>query len=328
MKWEDKKAAIIAALEEYGYKENNGNWQKSEGIDGVMVATVWLKTQPKPGEEIQVKFINSIDLDAEPSSRDINGVLGATKQVIRTAINNMENGHTDQPVGQPVKQTEQPDTQSPEQPDELTTEQPDIEPTKPHQPSNKVAVRPDERPSEIPDLSIEIIQQYINPDATIEQAYNFMQLCISQDLNPFIGEAHLIIFKGKAKMVIGVGGLMRRAQEMSVYDGYEAGIIVQKEDGSIDERIGTFMTDDETLLGGWCKSYRKGRSKPGITKVSLNEYIQRTADGTPTKVWITMPATMICKVAKSQEHRDNFMDKNSGLYEQVEMTDLGEVEVV
>ncbi len=176
-------------------------------------------------------------------------------------------------------------------------------------------------------LSIDIIQQYINPDLNPEQAYNFMQLCIASNLNPFRGEVHAIVYKGKASFVVGVGGNMRRAQEQPDYNGYEAGIIVEKEDGTIEDRIGTFMLKTETVLGGFCKVWRKGIDHPFITRISYDEYVQMK-DGHPNTIWTKKKATMSCKVAISQGHRNAYMGINSGLYGQEEIADLGDVEVM
>ena len=312
--WKDQKDAIIIALEKHGYEKNKtvDTWRKP--IDNSpMVCIVDLKLQPKPGEHIPVHLIDPDELNQPPTTQDINGTIGAAKQLIRNAKNKLE---ADQKEAAPDETAKPPEKQG-------ITEQ-DIKPIK------EVHTAPAVQLTGSVALTVEIVQQYVNPEATMEQAFNFIQLCEAHKLNPFIGEAHLIIYKGVAKMVVGVGGLMRRAQEEHDYNGYEAGIIILKEDGTIDERDGTFMLKDEKLVGGWCKAYRKGIDRPFVTKVSIDEYIQRKAGGEPNKVWSPngMPATMICKVAKSQCHRDAYMGRNSGLYEQVEMVDLGDVEVI
>ncbi len=240
--------------------------------------------------------------------------MGAAKQLIRNAKNKFE---AEQKEAKP-------------------------EPSKPQTKPEKQYIKPIKESDNIPNarpptavqltgqvkLSIEIIQQYINSDATMEQAFNFMAFCESQNLDPFKHEAHLIIFGGKANNVIGVDGNIKRAQEQKDYDGYEAGIIVKKEDGSIDERVGTFLLKEEMLLGGWSKVYRKNITHPFVSKVTLNEYIQLKKDGTPNKMWTSKPATMICKVPISQCHRKAYAGLNGGGYELVEMKDLGDVEVI
>lgn len=317
MKWTDEKTAIVTALKEKGYKDEK---QKDvfQLIDpnNPMIPTVNVKSQPKAGEHIPVYFINTEDFEGE-YLQDVNGQLGAAKQLIRNAKNKLE--------------AEQKETEKPE------PAKPQAKPGKPNiKPINEVANIPTTPPPTAVQLtgqvklSVEIIQQYINSDATMEQAFNFMAFCEAQNLDPFKQEAHLIIFGGKANNVIGVDGNIKRAQEQPDYDGYEAGIIVKKEDGSIDEREGTFLLKEETLLGGWCKVYRKNIKHPFVSKVTLDEYIQLKKDGTPNKIWNGKPATMICKVPTSQCHRKAYAGLNGGGYEscELEMKDIGDVEVI
>ena len=113
MKWEDTKVAIIAALKGYGYTENpvtKGLFQKPDGLDGVMVATVDLRTEPNDGENILVKFINPKDLEAEPSTVEINGVLGATRQIMRRVMDGTNDDHPEhkpEPEQRPKPKQEQ-----------------------------------------------------------------------------------------------------------------------------------------------------------------------------------------------------------------------------
>ena len=315
--WNDKKASIITALEEYGYTKNKSvdTWQKAVE-DSPMICIADLKTQNKPGELIPVFMIDPENLDQPPINQDINGVIGATQQIIRTTINDLE-----------TVQTEPKNEQADPMPD--NADQPTTEPAEsvPLPATTKTSATVQTTGSV--ELTVDIVQQYINSDATQKQAFNFVAFCQANGLNPFKHEAHLIIFKGKATNVIGVDGNIKRAQEQADYDGYEAGIIVRKEDGTLDdERVGTFLLKEETLLGGWCKVYRKGMSHPFVSKVTLEEYIQMTKEGKPNKIWATKPATMIAKVPTSQCHRKAYAGINSGGYEQIEMKDLGDVEVI
>ncbi len=74
--------------------------------------------------------------------------------------------------------------------------------------------------------------------------------------------------------------------------------------------------------------YRKNVTHPFVSKVTLNEYIQLKKDGTPNKIWDGKPATMIAKVPASQCHRKAYAGLNGGGYEQSELKDLGDVEVI
>ena len=316
--WNDKKAAIITALKKDGFNQNKttGNYQKSVPYeDSMRIATVYLEFQPKRGESVSVRMVNPDNLDEGPSDIDIDRVIETTQLIIRTAINDLETVQTE-----PKTEQTEPMPDNTEQP---TTEH--VESTsQPKTTKMPVIVQP----AKHVELTVDIVQQYINSDATKKQAFNFMAFCQANGLDPFKQEAHLIIFKGKATHVIGVDGNIKRAQEQRDYDGYEAGIIVRKEDGTIEEREGSFLLKEEKLLGGWCKVYRDGITHPFVSKVTIEEYIQMNKDGNPNKIWATKPATMIAKVPTSQCHRKAYAGINSGGYEQIEIKDLGDVEVI
>lgn len=170
------------------------------------------------------------------------------------------------------------------------------------------------------DLSVSTIKKYINDKATDEEAYVFLQLCKARGLNPFLKEAYLIKYDhvSPATMVVGKDAFMKRAELHPEYDGFEAGIIVEYKDSSgfviVDEnRVGTFLREEETLLGGWAKVYRKDHTRPVEITVSMKEF------NTGKSSWKKIPATMIRKVALVQGHREAFPSELSGMYDQSEV---------
>lgn len=176
------------------------------------------------------------------------------------------------------------------------------------------------------ELTTDVIRQYICPDATDAEAYNFLMLCKYRNLNPFTKEAYLIKYKGSpATMVVGKDAFYRKAQESGKLKGIESGIIVRDAEGKIIEREGNFIVPNDAsgkggdvLLGGWAKVYRTDQEKPTVAKVALNEYI-KIVDSRPQRNWATMPATMISKVAKVQALREAFTIELGGCYETSEM---------
>jgi phage recombination protein Bet len=170
------------------------------------------------------------------------------------------------------------------------------------------------------DLSVHTIKKYINDKATDEEAYVFLQLCKARGLNPFLKEAYLIKYDhvSPATMVVGKDAFMKRAESHIEYDGFEAGIIVESGNSDDyvvvdDNRVGTFLRDGETLLGGWAKVYRKDHTRPVEITVSMKEF------NTGKSSWKKMPATMIRKVALVQALREAFPSELSGMYDQSEM---------
>ena len=162
------------------------------------------------------------------------------------------------------------------------------------------------------ELSVEAIRLYLSPKATVAEAYIFLQKCRFQKLNPFMGEAYLVIYEQTqtsprgAQMMVGKEAHTRRAERHPDYQGMEAGVMVLR-GGEVKEVAGAFLAPGDQLLGGWCKVHRKGREVPDFISVSLKEY------DNGRRQWKQMPATMIRKVAVVQALREAFPNEMAGL---------------
>jgi len=66
-----------------------------------------------------------------------------------------------------------------------------------------------------------------------------------------------------------------------------------------------------------CTIWRKDSNKPFTVLVAFSEYVQKSADGSPTKFWAEKPETMLKKVAESQALRKAF--NIHGVYSPEEM---------
>ena len=176
-------------------------------------------------------------------------------------------------------------------------------------------------------LTPSIVQNYIvgenNGKITMPEFKMFTSLCKARGLNPFLKEAYCIKFSDKspAQIVVGKDAVLKRAVKNPNYNGKENGIIVQnKETGEIAERKGTFyIKDQEELVGGWAKVYRKDWEYPTYTSVSFDEVAQRKTDGSLNSNWNGKGATMVEKVAVVRALRDTFVEDLGGMYEAEEM---------
>ncbi len=316
--WNDKKTSIITALKKDGFNQNKttGNYQKSVPFeDSMRIATVYLEFQPKPNESVPVKMVNPDNLEEGPSDIDINKVIETTKLIIRTAINDTKTEKTQaEPPTQPEKTTDNNTNQ-----DMLDNTTVIVQ-----------APKTDLKISGPSELTIDLIQSLINPLATVEEAKFFLELCKSQGLNPFIGEAYLIKYgTGAATYVVGKDAHLKRAEQQPSFDGFKAGIIVRTEKGDLEEREGNFyIPKTEDLVGGWAEVHRKDIELYFISKVPLDEYIGRKGDGSVTKMWNTKPGTMIRKVALVQALREAYIGLLGGMYDISEIEDIGDVEVI
>ena len=173
-------------------------------------------------------------------------------------------------------------------------------------------------------LTPTIVQQYIvGTDAkiTMPEFKMFTELCKVRKLNPFLKEAYLIKYKAgtPAQLVVGKDAILKRAVLNPNYDGMECGIIVQKDDGTIEERQGTFKLGNEQLVGGWARVFRKDWTHPTYSSVSFNEVAQKTGQGQLNSNWGNKGATMVEKVAKVRALRETFVEDLAGMYEAEEM---------
>ena len=174
-------------------------------------------------------------------------------------------------------------------------------------------------------LTPSIVQEYIvGTDAkiTMQEFKLFTELCKCRKLNPFLREAYLIKYKAgqPASLVVGKDAILKRAVLNSNYNGMKSGIIVQKEDGTIEERKGLFyIPSKEIIVGGWAEVYRKDWEHPTYCSVSFEEVAQRKNDGNLNSNWATKKATMIEKVAKVRALRETFVEDLAGMYEAEEM---------
>lgn len=166
-------------------------------------------------------------------------------------------------------------------------------------------------------LSPSMVKKFLvngNGNVTDCEVTMFLALCKFQKLNPFLREAYLIKFgSAPATIVVGKEVFTKRASKLKECEGWEAGVIIQKNDGSLEHRQGTLVLKNEDLVGGWAKVYRKGWQIPMVSEVSLYEYNKGQSS------WKTMPATMIRKVALVAALRDTFPEDFQGMYSGEEM---------
>lgn len=178
-------------------------------------------------------------------------------------------------------------------------------------------------------LTPEIVRRYlVSGDAravTADEVMMFIQMCKYQRLNPFAGEVYFVKYNGSpATPILSVNTFRKRAAASPVCAGWQPGVIVRKGDELI-YREGSLVLDDEELVGGWCKVWRKDWSQPYIATVTLKEYMRVGRDGRPQSTW-NKPATMIAKVAETRA-LSTVIPGLQGLYGAEEMNiDEGQIE--
>ena len=98
----------------------------------------------------------------------------------------------------------------------------------------------------------------------------FINLCKYQQLNPFLREAYLIKYGSQpAQLVVGKAAFEARAERDGRYEGYDAGIVVQKEDKTL---------EDIFSRQGFTDNYFTGRITEKMTGVRTDSQKSRTSE--------------------------------------------------
>lgn len=160
-------------------------------------------------------------------------------------------------------------------------------------------------------LSINIIRQYLvsgDNDVTDQEVVMFLNLCRYQKLNPFLKEAYLVKFKGTpAQIITSKEAFMKRADAHPKYEGFEAGIVIEKDNELIDIP-GALLPSGAAVKGGWAKVYRNDRKTPIYVRIGLSEFSKGQA------TWKQMPQNMIRKTAIVNALREAFPESLGAMY--------------
>ena len=167
-------------------------------------------------------------------------------------------------------------------------------------------------------LTPEIVKKYLvngQGHVTEQEIAMFIGMCKANRLNPFNKEAYLIKYSSEpATMVTSKDIFFKRANQNPNFDGMESGIIVLKNDKQIEKRTGHIYIKGETIVGAWCKVYRKDWSHPIYQEVNMSEYEGRKKSGELNQNWKQKPAVMITKVAEATALRKAFTESLQGMY--------------
>ena len=166
-------------------------------------------------------------------------------------------------------------------------------------------------------LTGNIVKNYLtrgNDNVSDQEIVMFINLCKYQKLNPFLNEAYLVKFKGSpAQIITSKEAYMKKAERNDDYEGFKAGLIVQR-NNEVVEIEGSFALKTDLVLGGWAEVYKKNRKFPYVAKVNLDEYNKGQS------TWTQKPKTMIRKTAIVQALREAFPEDLAALYTEEEQT--------
>lgn len=161
------------------------------------------------------------------------------------------------------------------------------------------------------------------------------QFCFSVSkelgLNPILGEIHYIPRRvkvgekwiNKVTPMVGRDGFLAIAHRSGQLAGMETTASIRD---TPQLENGKWIIKPQLVAE--CTVWRKDSTKPFSVQVSYDEYVQCGADGKPTRLWATMPQTLLRKVSESQALRKAF--NIHGVYSPEELgegyeTDSGEI---
>ena len=169
------------------------------------------------------------------------------------------------------------------------------------------------------ELSVALTQAYFCKNASPAEAFVFNQWCSHVGLDPWRRECYLVKFGSEpATNIVAADVYKKRAERNPRYQGRQSGVIVIDGEGHLVDRVGAFVLDDDTIVGGWCKVFVKDYVEPIEARVSFKEYC-KMKDGKPQAQWRERPATMIQKVAQVHALRDAFPNDLGSMYVAEEM---------
>lgn len=153
---------------------------------------------------------------------------------------------------------------------------------------------------------------------------NYMMLCKSRALNPWVGDAFLVGYDSSDgpsfSLITAVQALHKRAEVNPQYDGLEAGITVVNKQGELVRREGSLRLSGETIVAGWARVYRKDRAKAFYAEPEFSVF------NSDRSRWKKDPGGMIRKVAVAAALREAFPTQLGGLYVAEEIRDDGSSE--
>jgi phage recombination protein Bet len=178
-------------------------------------------------------------------------------------------------------------------------------------------------------LSFDIVRKFLVSGksnlVTEQEMMLYMGMCKARGLNPFKRDCYLVKYTDgdPAATIVSIDYFRSRAKAQGDCLGWQSGIIVENGQGQIEYRKGAFLTEKETLLGGWFRGKPAAWTEDYEWSVSLKPYIKKTKEGGATRFWSEdNQAYMIAKVAESQGLRRLWPDEFQMLFTEEEIRDV------
>lgn len=178
-------------------------------------------------------------------------------------------------------------------------------------------------------MSVALVKRYIaqktrsGAEASDEECMKFVMLCKVRGLNPWENDAFLQGYDSKDgpkfTLITAHQAFLKRAEIHPEFDGMESGVVIEDNDGNIQELQGDFYTENQKLLGGWARVHLKNRKFPVYRRLKLSTF------DTGQSRWAKDPGGMIVKCAEGDALRSAFPTSLAGMYMQEEQQSVIDV---
>lgn len=181
------------------------------------------------------------------------------------------------------------------------------------------------RDGQMIDLSFDTVRKFLvsgRPEyVTDQEIFMYMGMCRARGLNPFKRDCYLVKYtqNDTAAIIVSIDYYRSRAAAQENCQGWQAGPIVMKKDGTLRYSNGLVL-EDEKLVGGWFEAQPQGWTQPLKIEVNLKQFLKHTQSGALTRFWReeNQPG-QIAKVAESQGLRRCWPDEFAKLYTEEEI---------
>ncbi len=195
------------------------------------------------------------------------------------------------------------------------------------------------RPGRFNQEEMQVVRETIAPGCSDAELLLFAKVCERTGLDPFARQIYAL----KRKVKDDKGNWVERMNLQTSIDGLR--VIAERSDDYRGQRGPEWCGEDGAWQSVWLKETPPAAARVGVLRQGFDEpvwaialyreYVQKKADGSPSRMWQEKPSLMLAKCAEALALRKAFPNDMAGVYTEEEvpaatdgervMTDLEDV---